>query len=123
MKIALAIALVPVYFVILAIGPVDDPSVETAVIFSLIVTVLFALAFLRLTGGPWWFPPLIVGLVYFVGHYPLVHFTTYLQIGKNLDEAQAFQGSTVIVVGPITTVVAACIASWVYKKKAPPVDL
>jgi len=122
MKIALAVALVPVYFMILAIGPGDDPSIELAVIFTSIVTVFVSLAFLRLSGVPWWVPPLIVGLVYFVGHYPLFHVTGYLQASKNVDGDQDFRGHTVLVVGPIIPVFAACIVGWVYKKKRRPVD-
>jgi len=122
MKVALAIALVPVYFMILAIGPADDPSVGLSVFFNLIVTGLFSLALLRLSGWPWWVPPLIVGLVYFVGHYPLAQFTAYVQASKNLDEGQWFRGRTVIVVGPIIPIVVACIVGWSHTRTRRPVD-
>ena len=121
-KTALAVALVPVYFTILAIGPGDDPSLELSVIFTLIVTALFSLALLRLSGWPWWIPPLVVGSVYFVGHYPLAHFTAHLQASNNVDQDQWFRGRTVVVVGPIIPVAVACIVGWGYARKRRPVD-
>jgi hypothetical protein len=116
MRIAAAVALVPIYFIFLAIGPSDDPAMEMQALFDAIVTALFTLAFLRVSGARWWIPPLIVGLMYFWLHYPVQTLTGYLQADPASENSGAWFLGLVRFLDPVATIGSACAAAWIYKK-------